>query len=466
MNSRSLTTAPARHAAATPSPVATSGLVVSVNTRPIPPVANKIAPAWMRTCRLIRSSHARAPHTRPPSTSRSRTPEKLWNSTAGNCAACRHSVRAISRPVESPCACSTRLRLCAPSRANSSLSPSRSKSAPHSISRRTSSGPSSTSTCTASARHNPAPAAMVSASCSEISSSSARAAAMPPCAYWEEDSFRLSLATTRTRPKGASSIAARSPATPAPTTRKSVSTCSTTPLIPSMLQRHDTRHAPLRLGPACYKKAMPSYAVTTPAQRYQAIVERGALARLPEFLPQRAGSLFTVTTRDVWELYGPAFTAALAGRAFQTLFFPGGEQHKRLAAVEGLAEEMVALGGDRSSVVIGFGGGIVTDLAGFLAAIFMRGVPFLSVPTTLLAQVDAGVGGKTGANLKSGKNLIGAFHQPLAVLTDPSLLATLPEREYRAGLFEVLKCGVIRSPPLFRLLAADPAPVLRRDPAV
>jgi len=211
---------------------------------------------------------------------------------------------------------------------------------------------------------------------------------------------------------------------------------------------------------------MPSYAVTTPAQRYQAIVERGALARLPEFLPQRAGSLFTVTTRDVWELYGPAFTAALAGRAFQTLFFPGGEQHKRLAAVEGLAEEMVALGGDRSSVVIGFGGGIVTDLAGFLAAIFMRGVPFLSVPTTLLAQVDAGVGGKTGANLKSGKNLIGAFHQPLAVLTDPSLLATLPEREYRAGLFEVLKCGVIRSPPLFRLLAADPAPVLRRDPAV
>lgn len=211
---------------------------------------------------------------------------------------------------------------------------------------------------------------------------------------------------------------------------------------------------------------MPSYAVTTPAERYEAIVERGALARLPEFLPERASSLFTVTTRDVWELYGPAFTAALAGRAFHTLFFPGGEQHKRLSAVEALAEEMVALGGDRSSVVIGFGGGIVTDLAGFLAAIFMRGVPFLSVPTTLLAQVDAGVGGKAGANLKSGKNLIGAFHQPLAVLTDPSLLATLPEREYRAGLFEVLKCGVIRSQPLFRLLAGDPASVLRRDPEV
>ncbi|MGD0580700.1 MAG: 3-dehydroquinate synthase [Bryobacteraceae bacterium] len=211
---------------------------------------------------------------------------------------------------------------------------------------------------------------------------------------------------------------------------------------------------------------MPSFAVTTVAHRYEAIVERGALARLPEFLPERSGRLFTVTTRDVWELHGQAFTSALAGREFQTLFFPGGEEHKRLAAVEALAEEMVALGADRSSVVIGFGGGIVTDLAGFLAAIFMRGVPFVSVPTTLLAQVDAGVGGKTGANLKSGKNLIGAFHQPLVALADPSLLATLPEREYRAGLFEVLKCGVIRSQPLFRLLADDPAPVRRRDAAV
>ena len=246
MNSRSLTTAPARQAAATPSPVATSGFVVSVKTQPIPPVASSTAPARIRTCRLIRSSHASAPHTRPSSTSRSSTPEKLWNSTVGSCAACRYSVRAISRPVESPCACSTRLRLCAPSRANSSLSPSRSKSAPHSISRRTSAGPSSTSTCTAALLHSPAPAAIVSDSCSEISSSSASATAMPPCAYWEEDSFRLSLATTRTRPNGASSMAARNPATPAPTTRKSVSICSTTPVIPSMLQRPHARHAPRR----------------------------------------------------------------------------------------------------------------------------------------------------------------------------------------------------------------------------
>ena len=211
---------------------------------------------------------------------------------------------------------------------------------------------------------------------------------------------------------------------------------------------------------------MPSFVVTTPARSYQAIVERGALARVPEFLPERAGKLFTVTTRDVWELHGQSLSSALGGRPFQTLFFSGGEDHKRLAEVEALAEEMVAQGGDRASVVIGFGGGIVTDMAGFLAAIFMRGVPFLSVPTTLLAQVDAGVGGKTGANLQSGKNLIGAFHQPLVALADPSLLSTLPEREYRAGVFEVLKCGVIRSEPLFRLLSDNPEPVRRREPAV
>ena len=115
-----------------------------------------------------------------------------------------------------------------------------------------------------------------------------------------------------------------------------------------------------------------------------------------------------------------------------------------MAEVEALAEQMVEAGGDRSSLVIAFGGGIVGDLAGFLAAIFMRGIPVIQIPTTLLAQVDAAVGGKTGVNLVSGKNLIGSFHQPLVVLIDPDVLKTLPEREYRAGLYEIIKCGVIR----------------------
>lgn len=146
------------------------------------------------------------------------------------------------------------------------------------------------------------------------------------------------------------------------------------------------------------------------------------------------------------------------------LFFPGGEKNKRMAAVEALAEQMIAAGGDRSSVVIAFGGGIVTDVAAFTAAVFMRGIPVIQAPTTLLAQVDAAIGGKTGVNLVSGKNLVGAFHQPLGVLIDPTVLNTLPEREYRAGLWEILKAGVIRSRPLFDRMVLERDAVLRQEP--
>ena len=118
---------------------------------------------------------------------------------------------------------------------------------------------------------------------------------------------------------------------------------------------------------------------------------------------------------------------------------------------------MLAANADRSSMVIGFGGGIVTDIGGFLGSIYMRGIYVLHVPTTLLAQVDAATGGKTGVNLASGKNLIGNFHHPLAVLVDPDFLETLPLRELRAGLFEVIKCGVIRDPSLFDLLSSNTA---------
>ncbi len=207
---------------------------------------------------------------------------------------------------------------------------------------------------------------------------------------------------------------------------------------------------------------MPSYRVETPQRAYDAIVERGCLRRVAEFVPSGAGKLFVVTTADVWELHGPALKRSLNPHV---LVFPGGEPRKRLAEVEALAEKMVESGGDRSSVVIAFGGGIVGDVAGFLAAIFMRGVPVIQVPTTLLAQVDAAVGGKTGVNLVSGKNLLGSFHQPLAVLIDPDVLKTLPEREYRAGLYEIVKCGVIRDAELFRVLDGCAASVLQQEPA-
>ena len=193
---------------------------------------------------------------------------------------------------------------------------------------------------------------------------------------------------------------------------------------------------------------MPSFRVETPQRTYDAIVERGAIRRIPDFLPPKHGKIFVVTTRDVWDLHGHFFTQL----PHNVIFFPGGESKKRLAEVESMAEQMLAAGADRSSVVIAFGGGIVNDTGGFLAAIFMRGIPVIQIPTTLLAQVDAAVGGKTGVNLISGKNLLGSFHQPLAVLIDPDVLLTLPEREYRAGLYEIIKCGVIRDANLFRIM--------------
>jgi 3-dehydroquinate synthase len=115
-------------------------------------------------------------------------------------------------------------------------------------------------------------------------------------------------------------------------------------------------------------------------------------------------------------------------------------------------------------MVIAYGGGIVNDMGGFLAAIFMRGIPVVQIPTTLLAQVDAAIGGKTGVNLLGGKNLLGSFHQPLAVLIDPALLDTLPDREYRAGLYEIIKAGIIREVGLFEFLEDCSAEVLAREP--
>jgi 3-dehydroquinate synthase len=211
---------------------------------------------------------------------------------------------------------------------------------------------------------------------------------------------------------------------------------------------------------------MPTFTVSTAGSRYDAIVERHLLPRLPSFLPPKISRVFIVTTRDVWTLHGETLAKALSNTPHTVLYFPGGESKKRMAEVEALAGQMMNAGADRASLVIGFGGGIVTDVAGFLAAIFLRGIPVLQIPTTLLAQVDAAVGGKTGVNLVAGKNLIGSFHQPLAVLIDPEVLHTLSEREYRAGLYEVLKCGVIRSKALFDDMAFRSADILGHHPEI
>jgi 3-dehydroquinate synthase len=211
---------------------------------------------------------------------------------------------------------------------------------------------------------------------------------------------------------------------------------------------------------------MPTYEVHTPQRTYPAVVERGITRRIRGFFPPAVQKIFVVTTEDVWRLHGDRLDHKFAEMELHVLFFPRGEEHKRFSWVEDLAEKMIGQGADRTSMVIGFGGGIVNDVSGFLASIFMRGIPSLQIPTTLLAQVDAAVGGKTGVNLTRGKNLLGTFHQPVAVLADPDLLATLPDNEYRAGLFEIVKCGVIRDAELFETLERCSTQVLARKPEV
>jgi 3-dehydroquinate synthase len=215
----------------------------------------------------------------------------------------------------------------------------------------------------------------------------------------------------------------------------------------------------------CYNFPMPTFRVDTPQRSYSIFVERGILAQAGQHIPAKTGKVFVVSTEDVWRHQGRALSEGLAGVPHEILHLPGGEDQKRLAPLEALAEDMVRRGGDRTSLVVAFGGGIVSDMGGFLAAMFMRGIPVLQVPTTLLAQVDASIGGKTGVNLESGKNLVGAFHQPLAVLIDPAMLDTLPEREYRAGLWEIVKAGIIRDADLFRFLMDQSQAVLARQSA-
>ena len=207
---------------------------------------------------------------------------------------------------------------------------------------------------------------------------------------------------------------------------------------------------------AWYNFPMPSFRVAAAGHSYTVVVERGIVAGVARYMPDKAGKVFVVSTADVWRHKGDALARAFDRRAHEVLFLPGTEEQKRLAPLEALAEEMVERGGDRSSVVVAFGGGIVNDMAGFLAAIFMRGVP--------VVQVDASIGGKTAVNLRGGKNLIGCFHPPAAVLIDPAVLDTLPDREFRSGLWEIVKAGIIREPALFDYLSEHSAAVLARSP--
>ena len=207
--------------------------------------------------------------------------------------------------------------------------------------------------------------------------------------------------------------------------------------------------------------------VKTTTAEYAVHVGHGLFAEIAHAANEAKGSraVFVLTSAEIWSLWGEKFLAAFPREAQPTaLFLPAGEPFKRIGQVERLAEEMARAGADRSSLLIAFGGGIVGDVGGFLAAIYMRGIEYLQVPTTFLAQVDSSVGGKTGVNLAVGKNLIGSFHHPRAVFADVDVLQTLPERELRAGLFESIKAGIIRDALLFRFMEENAEAILGRDP--
>jgi 3-dehydroquinate synthase len=210
---------------------------------------------------------------------------------------------------------------------------------------------------------------------------------------------------------------------------------------------------------------------------YDALVGEGLLARLGEVLAAEFPGkprVALVTDSNVAEHYAEAATRALEDAGFKPtpIVIPAGEASKSLASVESITREMTRAGLDRGSLLVALGGGVVGDVAGFAAAVFFRGIPCVQVPTTVVAQVDSSVGGKTGVNLPEGKNLVGAFHQPRMVVADTATLATLPDREFREGFAEVIKHAAIRDPAMLQVLP-DPggsraglSPLIARNIAI
>jgi 3-dehydroquinate synthase len=209
--------------------------------------------------------------------------------------------------------------------------------------------------------------------------------------------------------------------------------------------------------------------VQTPSAKYQVFAGTGLIDSLGSRMTRILGGkfprrVFVLTSPEIWALWSRRFLSSFEEEPI-VLFLAPGERHKTLRSVEKLLRQMAKAGGDRGSLLIAFGGGIVGDVGGFLAAIYMRGIEYFQVPTTFLSQVDSSVGGKTGVNLPEGKNLVGSFHHPLAVFADMELLGTLSDRELRAGLFESVKAGIIRDRGLLRYMEENSAKILGRDAA-
>jgi 3-dehydroquinate synthase len=186
----------------------------------------------------------------------------------------------------------------------------------------------------------------------------------------------------------------------------------------------------------------------------------GVLAKLPDVT-----GVFILSSPTVWMDWGRKILRSLsAHKPLRVILFDDQQSSKDLQAIQAIARQLILSGADRRAVLVAVGGGVVGDVAGFAAATYLRGVRLIHIPTTLVAQVDSSIGGKTGVNLIEGKNLVGSFYSPKAVITDPATLLTLPHREYRSGLYEVIKYGLIADPELFSFLEKRMLALLRRDP--
>jgi 3-dehydroquinate synthase len=205
--------------------------------------------------------------------------------------------------------------------------------------------------------------------------------------------------------------------------------------------------------------------VSTPSRRYVITLGDGILGRLSRLLDdvKAPARRFVVSSPTVWRFHGARFADATRAEA---IIVPDGERYKQTPTVMRVYDALIKANADRASTLITFGGGVIGDLAGYAAATYLRGIALVHVPTTLLAQVDSAIGGKVGVNHPLGKNLIGAFYQPHAVIVDPSVLGTLPRREFRAGLYEVIKYGMTSSPGLFDRVAKEQKAIFAREPEV
>ncbi|MHB1936526.1 MAG: 3-dehydroquinate synthase [Acidobacteriaceae bacterium] len=213
---------------------------------------------------------------------------------------------------------------------------------------------------------------------------------------------------------------------------------------------------------------MSTILVKTATVNYPVLVQPRLLEKLASHVRQACGeqrSIFVVTSPEIWSRWGESFRASFSARKIDVLplFVPAGERYKQLKTIERLAEKMIVAGAKRDALLVAFGGGVIGDMTGFLAAIYMRGIRYIQVPTTYLSQIDSSIGGKTGVNLRIGKNLVGSFYPPVAVFTDPAVLTTLPPKELRSGAVESVKAAVLGDARFFAWLELNMTDLLAGD---